>query len=159
MSVLTCHPERSEGLLRVEWQRLNDCDAQGGVLRIAFPCHAYSLDLYGTALVLEEFGNVIARGGAGVVTASQSRHPFRRSCPSKTKRWHYARRERLFPRSAARVRFVRRLIVIATRSRTGLKHLLPGSTAERVVRYATLSHSRGAPARRKKMAQRKVADF
>jgi hypothetical protein len=30
------------------------------------------VDLYGTALVLEEFGNVIARGGSGVVIASQS---------------------------------------------------------------------------------------
>ncbi len=32
------------------------------------------VDLYGTAMVLEEFGNVIARGGAGVVIASQSGH-------------------------------------------------------------------------------------
>ncbi len=32
------------------------------------------VDLYGTALVLEEFGNVIVRGGAGVVIASQSGH-------------------------------------------------------------------------------------
>ncbi len=32
------------------------------------------VDLYGTALVLEEFGNVIAAGGAGVVIASQSGH-------------------------------------------------------------------------------------
>jgi NAD(P)-dependent dehydrogenase (short-subunit alcohol dehydrogenase family) len=32
------------------------------------------VDLYGTALVLEEFGSVIARGGAGVVIASQSGH-------------------------------------------------------------------------------------
>ena len=32
------------------------------------------VDLYGTALVLEEFGNVIARGGSGVVIASQSGH-------------------------------------------------------------------------------------
>lgn len=32
------------------------------------------VDLYGTALVLEAFGNVIARGGAGVVIASQSGH-------------------------------------------------------------------------------------
>jgi NAD(P)-dependent dehydrogenase (short-subunit alcohol dehydrogenase family) len=32
------------------------------------------VDLYGTALVLEEFGKVIARGGAGVVIASQSGH-------------------------------------------------------------------------------------
>ncbi|HWX47816.1 MAG TPA: SDR family oxidoreductase [Roseomonas sp.] len=32
------------------------------------------VDLYGTALVLEEFGEVIAPGGAGVVIASQSGH-------------------------------------------------------------------------------------
>jgi NAD(P)-dependent dehydrogenase (short-subunit alcohol dehydrogenase family) len=32
------------------------------------------VDLYGTALVLEEFGNVIGEGGAGVVIASQSGH-------------------------------------------------------------------------------------
>jgi NAD(P)-dependent dehydrogenase (short-subunit alcohol dehydrogenase family) len=32
------------------------------------------VDLYGTALVLEEFGNVIVRGGSGVVIASQSGH-------------------------------------------------------------------------------------
>ncbi len=32
------------------------------------------VDLYGTALVLELFGNVIANGGAGVVIASQSGH-------------------------------------------------------------------------------------
>ena len=32
------------------------------------------VDLYGTALVLETFGNVIVRGGAGVVIASQSGH-------------------------------------------------------------------------------------
>ena len=32
------------------------------------------VDLYGTALVLDEFGNVIARGGSGVVIASQSGH-------------------------------------------------------------------------------------
>lgn len=32
------------------------------------------VDLYGTALVLEEFGNVITTGGAGIVIASQSGH-------------------------------------------------------------------------------------
>jgi NAD(P)-dependent dehydrogenase (short-subunit alcohol dehydrogenase family) len=32
------------------------------------------VDLYGTALVLEEFGNVIAEGGSGIVIASQSGH-------------------------------------------------------------------------------------
>ena len=33
----------------------------------ASPATILSVDLYGTAVVLEEFGNVIARGGAGVV--------------------------------------------------------------------------------------------
>jgi len=40
----------------------------------ASPATILSVDLYGTALVLEEFGNVIAHGGAGVVIASQSGH-------------------------------------------------------------------------------------
>ena len=33
-----------------------------------------AVDLYGTALVLEEFGNVITQGGAGVVISSMSGH-------------------------------------------------------------------------------------
>jgi len=54
----------------------------------ASPATILSVDLYGTALVLEEFGNVIARGGAGVVIASQSGHRLRRSSPlSRTPRW------------------------------------------------------------------------
>jgi NAD(P)-dependent dehydrogenase (short-subunit alcohol dehydrogenase family) len=40
----------------------------------ASPATIFRVDLYGTALVLEEFGSVIARGGAGVVIASQSGH-------------------------------------------------------------------------------------
>jgi NAD(P)-dependent dehydrogenase (short-subunit alcohol dehydrogenase family) len=40
----------------------------------ASPATILKVDLYGTALVLEEFGKVIARGGAGVVIASQSGH-------------------------------------------------------------------------------------
>jgi NAD(P)-dependent dehydrogenase (short-subunit alcohol dehydrogenase family) len=40
----------------------------------ASPATILKVDLYGTALVLEEFGHVIARGGAGVVIASQSGH-------------------------------------------------------------------------------------
>jgi NAD(P)-dependent dehydrogenase (short-subunit alcohol dehydrogenase family) len=40
----------------------------------ASPSTILSVDLYGTALVLEEFGNVIASGGSGVVIASQSGH-------------------------------------------------------------------------------------
>jgi NAD(P)-dependent dehydrogenase (short-subunit alcohol dehydrogenase family) len=42
------------------------------------------VDLYGTALVLEEFGNVIARG-SGVVIASQSGH---RLPPLSTEQYH-----------------------------------------------------------------------
>ena len=34
----------------------------------------FAVDLYGTAVVLEELGNVIAAGGSGVVIASQSGH-------------------------------------------------------------------------------------
>ena len=40
----------------------------------ASPATILKVDLYGTALVLDEFGNVIARGGAGVVISSQSGH-------------------------------------------------------------------------------------
>lgn len=40
----------------------------------ASPATILHVDMYGTALVLEEFGNVIAAGGAGVVIASQSGH-------------------------------------------------------------------------------------
>ncbi len=40
----------------------------------ASPETILKVDLYGTALVLEEFGNIIARGGAGVVIASMSGH-------------------------------------------------------------------------------------
>ena len=32
------------------------------------------VDLYGTAMVLEEFGNVVAAGGSGIIIASQSGH-------------------------------------------------------------------------------------
>jgi NAD(P)-dependent dehydrogenase (short-subunit alcohol dehydrogenase family) len=40
----------------------------------ASPATILKVDLYGTALVLEEFGKIIARGGSGVVIASQSGH-------------------------------------------------------------------------------------
>jgi NAD(P)-dependent dehydrogenase (short-subunit alcohol dehydrogenase family) len=40
----------------------------------ASPATILNVDLYGTAVVLEEFGKVIGRGGAGVVIASQSGH-------------------------------------------------------------------------------------
>jgi len=40
----------------------------------ASPAAILKVDLYGTALALEEFGEVIAGGGAGVVISSQSGH-------------------------------------------------------------------------------------
>jgi NAD(P)-dependent dehydrogenase (short-subunit alcohol dehydrogenase family) len=40
----------------------------------ASPEMILKVDLYGTAIVLEEFGKIIAKGGTGVVIASQSGH-------------------------------------------------------------------------------------
>jgi NAD(P)-dependent dehydrogenase (short-subunit alcohol dehydrogenase family) len=51
----------------------------------ASPATILKVDLYGTALVLEEFGNVIARGGAGVVIASQSGHRLPALSPEQNK--------------------------------------------------------------------------
>jgi NAD(P)-dependent dehydrogenase (short-subunit alcohol dehydrogenase family) len=50
----------------------------------ASPTTILAVDLYGTALVLEEFGNVIAHGGAGVVIASQSGHRLGALTPTRT---------------------------------------------------------------------------
>ncbi len=49
----------------------------------ASPATILAVDLYGTAVLLEEFGNVIARGGAGVVIASQSGHRLRALTPGE----------------------------------------------------------------------------
>ncbi len=51
----------------------------------ASPATILKVDLYGTALVLEEFGNVIAHGGAGVVVASQSGHRLAALTPEQNK--------------------------------------------------------------------------
>lgn len=51
----------------------------------ASPATILKVDLYGTALVLEEFGNVITRGGAGVVIASQSGHSLPALTPEEDK--------------------------------------------------------------------------
>ncbi len=51
----------------------------------ASPTTILKVDLYGTALVLEEFGNVIARGGACVVIASQSGHRLPALTPEQNK--------------------------------------------------------------------------
>ena len=51
----------------------------------ASPATILKVDLYGTALVLEEFGNVIAHGGAGVVIASQSGHRLPALTPAQDK--------------------------------------------------------------------------
>jgi NAD(P)-dependent dehydrogenase (short-subunit alcohol dehydrogenase family) len=46
--------------------------AAGVSPRQAPPATILKVDLYGAALVLEAFGNIIARGGSGVVIASMS---------------------------------------------------------------------------------------
>jgi NAD(P)-dependent dehydrogenase (short-subunit alcohol dehydrogenase family) len=51
----------------------------------ASPATIFKVDLYGTALVLEEFGNVIAEGGSGVVIASQSGHRLPSLTPEQDK--------------------------------------------------------------------------
>ena len=51
----------------------------------ASPETILKVDLYGTALVLEAFGNVIARGGSGVVIASQSGHRLPALTPGQDK--------------------------------------------------------------------------
>jgi NAD(P)-dependent dehydrogenase (short-subunit alcohol dehydrogenase family) len=51
----------------------------------ASPATILKVDLLGTALVLEEFGNVIVRGGAGVVIASQSGHRLPALTPEQDK--------------------------------------------------------------------------
>jgi NAD(P)-dependent dehydrogenase (short-subunit alcohol dehydrogenase family) len=51
------------------------------------PSAILKVDLYGTALVLEQFGNVIAPGGAGVVIASQSGHRLPALTVGRTRRW------------------------------------------------------------------------
>lgn len=47
------------------------------------PAAILQVDLYGTAVVLDEFGKVIAAGGSGVVIASQSGHRLRALSPEE----------------------------------------------------------------------------
>jgi NAD(P)-dependent dehydrogenase (short-subunit alcohol dehydrogenase family) len=51
----------------------------------ASPATILKVDLYGTAVVLEEFGNVIAASGAGVVISSQSGHRLPALTPEQNK--------------------------------------------------------------------------
>ena len=51
----------------------------------ASPGTILKVDLYGTALVLEEFGNVISRGGSGIVISSQSGHRLPALTPDQDK--------------------------------------------------------------------------
>ena len=51
----------------------------------ASPSTIFKVDLYGTALVLEAFGNVIESGGSGVVIASQSGHRLPSLTPEQDK--------------------------------------------------------------------------
>ena len=67
-----------------------------------------AVDLYGTALVLEELGKVIAGGGAGVVIASQSGHrhrpPPRAEQPGRLRRPRRPRKCELLQLPIARAR-------------------------------------------------------
>ena len=51
----------------------------------ASPSTILKVDLYGTALILEEFGKVIQSGGSGVVIASQSGHRLPALTPEQDK--------------------------------------------------------------------------
>ena len=51
----------------------------------ASPTTILKVDLYGTALVLEEFGNVMMPGGSGIVIASQSGHRLPALTPEQDK--------------------------------------------------------------------------
>ncbi len=51
----------------------------------ASPSTIFKVDLYGTALVLEAFGNVIESGGSGVIIASQSGHRLPSLTPEQDK--------------------------------------------------------------------------
>lgn len=51
----------------------------------ASPATILKVDLYGNAVILEEFGNVIAEGGSGVVIASQSGHRLPALTPEQNK--------------------------------------------------------------------------
>src|SRR5881409_2099671 len=51
----------------------------------ASPATILKVDLYGTALVLEEFGNVITSGGAGVVIASMAGYRLPALTPEQNK--------------------------------------------------------------------------
>ncbi|MCO5946524.1 SDR family oxidoreductase [Mucilaginibacter flavidus] len=51
----------------------------------ASPSTILKVDLYGTALILEEFGKVIKSGGSGVVIASQSGHRLPALTPEQDK--------------------------------------------------------------------------
>ena len=54
--------------------RPDNANAAAEMVANASPATILEVDLYGTALLLETFGSVIAPGGAGVLIASQSGH-------------------------------------------------------------------------------------
>ncbi|HZX59062.1 MAG TPA: SDR family oxidoreductase [Mucilaginibacter sp.] len=74
---------------------VNDATAIGSVTGLiqaagvspsqASPETILKVDLYGNAVILEEFGNVIASGGSGVVIASQSGHRLPALTPEQNK--------------------------------------------------------------------------
>lgn len=63
----------------------------------AAPATILAVDLYGTAVLLEEFGNVIAAGGAGVVIASQSGHRLGALTANQDRPWRPPRPRSCWP--------------------------------------------------------------
>ncbi|NBB93649.1 MAG: SDR family oxidoreductase [Gammaproteobacteria bacterium] len=51
----------------------------------AAPATIFKVDLYGTAVVLEAFGNIIARNGSGLVVSSQAGHRLGALAPEETR--------------------------------------------------------------------------
>ena len=84
----------------------------------ASPATILKVDLYGTALVLEEFGNVIASGGSAVVIASQSGHRLGALTAERTPRWRRLPRTACWRfRCSSRIRS--RIYSMPTSSRNG----------------------------------------
>ncbi len=123
----------------------------------ASPATILAVDLYGTALVLEEFGNVIAHGGAGVVIARTvprraRRHPRRsrnrrRASHGPRRRVHH--RQRLpHGRRSYRLLLLRRTCAAVTPP-PGVKQSKPGASGRRPGQLVegTLSRRGSTPSR------------
>jgi NAD(P)-dependent dehydrogenase (short-subunit alcohol dehydrogenase family) len=132
----------------------------------ASPATILAVDLYGTALVLEEFGSVIAHGGAGVVIARTvprraRRHPRRsrnrrRASHGPRRRVHH--RQRLpHRRRSYRLLLLRRTCAAVTPP-PGVKQSKPGASGRRPGQRVegTLSRRGSTPSRVFRVPARRV---